>query len=231
MKRIAWFLRAAAPCVAATGLLVFGCKDLGSEVIDPTPNIQLSIQAAGSVLHKPNHEVLHLISVKALLKKIVFADAGSDDSSDVHRGPMIVNLDLNARMTTLDATRIRPGVYDRVRFFLHKPEDDEIPSDPAFRTGSGGDDRYSVVITGLYHDTPFTFTSRESARQELQMGTPLTVPESGIVNLTLKVDPYAWFEDNGLVLDPIVQEKQIDDRIKGSFASAFKDNDRNGDPD
>ena len=63
------------------------------------------------------------------------------------------------------------------------------------------------------------------------MATPLTVPESGIVNVTLKVDPYAWFEDNGLILDPIVQEKQIDDRIKESFASAFKDNDRNGDPD
>lgn len=217
--------------LAVCGSFLAGCKDLGSGPEDTVENVQLSIQAAESVLHKPSHEVLHLTSVKVLIKRIVFSQAQSDDSADVYTGPLVVNLNLEGTMTTLAVTRVRAGVYDRVRFVLHKPEDDEVLSDPAFRTGSSGDERFSVVITGLYHETPFTFTFRESARQELRMGTPMEVPESGVVNVTLKIDPYIWFQDNGLFLDPVVQGKQVDDRIKASFATAFRDNDRNGDPD
>ena len=125
----------------------------------------------------------------------------------------------------------RPGVYDRVRFTFHKPEDNEVDRGFGFRQGPSGNQRFSVVITGLYHDTPFTFTSRESAHQELSLVPPVTVTGDGTVNVTLKIDPYAWFTVDGLVLDPFNQVKQIDDRIKGSFASAFKDNDRNGEPD
>jgi hypothetical protein len=142
-----------------------------------------------------------------------------------------VDLDLDAKMTTMTATHVRPGVYDRVRFMLHKPEDDEVVSDSVFRQGSSGNQRFSAVITGYYHDTPFTFTSRESAHQELILVPPVAVPENGTVNVTLKIDPYAWFTVEGLVLDPFNQVSQIDDRIKGSFASAFKDNDHNGEPD
>ena len=48
---------------------------------------------------------------------------------------------------------------------------------------------------------------------------------------TLVIDPYLWFQTNGLFLDPFNQTQQIEDLIKASFASAFRDNDRNGDPD
>jgi hypothetical protein len=211
--------------------LFTGCKDVGTEPTESDQNVQLSVQAAGSVLHKTNHETLHITSVKALLKRIVFSRSASDDSSDVHSGSIIVDLNLDAKMTTMTATHVRPGVYDRVRFTLHKPEDNEVVEDSVFRQGSSGNQRFSVVITGLYHDTPFTFTSRESAHQELVLVPPVTVPESGTVNVTIKIDPYAWFTVEGLVLDPFNQDKQIDDRIKGSFASAFKDNDHNGEPD
>ncbi|MBP1691669.1 MAG: hypothetical protein H6Q32_1021, partial [Bacteroidetes bacterium] len=71
----------------------------------------------------------------------------------------------------------------------------------------------------------------ESARQQLLLDAPAVIPESGTVNVTIKVDPYAWFSSGELVYDPVLQTREIDDRIKASFALAFRDNDRNGNPD
>ena len=222
---------ARASVLAAVILLASGCKDQGVAPDQSTDNVQLSVPAAGSVLDKVHHETLHITSVKVLLKRISFSQAASDDSLDVHTGSIVVDLNLDAKMTPVTATRVRDGVYDRVRFEIHKPEDTEPIPDSTFRSGSSGNDRYSVVVTGLYHDTPFTFTSRESARQELVLVPPVTVTDDGAVHVTLKIDPYAWFTVDGLVLDPFNQDKQIDDRVKRSFASAFRDNDRNGEPD
>ena len=208
-----------------------GCKDMGVESPDTSENVRLSIRASGSVLEKPAHEVLHITSVKILLKKISFKQSTSDDSADVYSGPYVVDLDLSTQLHDVVATRVRPGSYDRIRFTIHKPEDQEQLLDTDFADGAGGSVRYSVVVTGAYHETPFVYKSRESARQELTFLNPLTVPESGNVNVTLRIDPYDWFTDGLLIFDPFNQSKEIDDRLKQSIAEAYRDNDRNGEPD
>ncbi len=207
-----------------------GCTDSG--VAPPPPeNLRLSVKAPATVLGKVDHEVLHIISAKVLLKEIKFSEAGSEDSVEIESGPQVVSLNLDAKITEVAAVRIRPGVYDRIRFTIQKPEDTEQVSDSTFKTGESGNQRFSLVVTGLYHDTPFTFKSRESTHHELPLSTPVTVSEDGTVNVTLKIDPYLWFQTNGVVLDPFNQTKEIDDLVKSSFAEAFRDNDRNGDPD
>jgi hypothetical protein len=224
------FRVAALIALIALGLGVFGCTDSGINA--PLPeNFRLSIKAPATVLGKVNHEVLHIISTKILIKEIEFSEAGSGDSVEIESGSRVVSLSLDAKITELAAVKIRPGVYDRIRFTVHKPEDTEQVGDSTFKSGESGSQRFSLVITGLYHDTPFTFKSRESTRQELRLTAPVTVTEDGTVNVTLKIDPYLWFTTNGLVLDPFNQTKEIDHLIKGSFADAFRDNDRNGDPD
>jgi len=216
--------------LALTALGLGGCTDAG--VAPPPPeNLRLSVKAPATVLGKVNHEVLHIISAKVLLKEIEFSQAGSEDSVEIESGPQVVTLNLDAKITEVTAVRIRPGVYDRIRFTIHKPEDSEQVSDSTFKSGESGNQRFSLVITGLYHDTPFTFQSRESTHQELHLTTPVTVSDDGTVNVTLKIDPYLWFQANGLVLDPFNQTNEIDSLIKSSFAEAFRDNDRNGDPD
>ena len=207
-----------------------GCKDSGVAPLPPE-NLQLSVKAPATVLGKVAHEILHLTSVKILLKEIEFSQAGSEDSLEIESGPQVVSLSLDARITGLTAAKIPPGVYDRIRFTIHKPEDQEQVADTVFKSGESGGSRYSVVITGFYHDTPFTFRSSESTRLELRLTTPVTVVEDGVANVTLMIDPYLWFQTNGLFLDPFNQTQQIEDLIKASFASAFRDNDRNGDPD
>lgn len=208
-----------------------GCKDLGVQIPDTSENVRLNIRASGTVLEKPTHEVLHITSVKILLKKICLKQSTSDDSADVYSGPYVVDLDFSTELHEVAATRVRPGSYERIRFTIHKPEDQEPLPDPAFADGGSGGERYSVIVTGAYHETPFVYTSRESATQEISFLTPLTIPESGTVNVTLRIDPYAWFTDGLLIFDPFNQTKEIDERLKRSIAEAYRDNDRNGEPD
>jgi hypothetical protein len=211
-------------------LALGGCKDAGVTPLPPE-NLLLSLKAPATVLAKVNHEILHLTSVKILMKEIEFSQAGSDDSVEIESGPQVVSLSLDAKITKVTAVKIQPGVYDRVRFTIHKPEDQEKITDSTFTSGQSGNERFSIVITGFYHETPFTFKSRESTRMELKLATPITVVEDGVANVTLKIDPYLWFQTNGLILDPFNQTNEIQNLITSSFAEAFRDNDRNGDPD
>jgi hypothetical protein len=204
---------------------------MGVKSPDTSENVRLSIRASGSVLGKPAHEVLHITSVKILLKKISFNESTSDDSADVFSGPYVVDLDFSTQLHDVVATRVRPGAYDRIRFTIHKPEDQEPLPDPVFADGASGSVRYSVVVTGAYHETPFVYKTGESTTQEIRFLAPLAVPESGTVNVTLRIDPYDWFTDGLLIFDPFNQSKEIDDRLKRSIAEAYRDNDRNGEPD
>jgi hypothetical protein len=221
------------PSLLSVLLVTFamGCTDNGPDAPASAENVSLTIQPAGVPISKITHETLHLTSVKILLKDIKFSRAASDDSTEISAGPMVVALNLDGTRTEITAVRVPPGVYDRIRFTVHKPEDSDSLADPDFRTGSSGNERFSVIITGLFHDVPFTFRSRESSAQTLQLSAPISVSEEGTVNVTLKVDPYLWFRQAGVILDPINQGKLIDDLIKQSFAEAYRDNDRNGQPD
>lgn len=216
--------------VSATCLM--GCADAGTEPA-PLENLSLSVVSIHdhAAAPKVTHQALVITSAKVLLRDIRLKSALSDDSADVAAPSMIIDLRPGEGVTEVLATRVRPGTYDRIRFTVHKPEDFEIVSAPEFRDGPSGRDRYSIVVTGLYHDTPFTYRSREDARQELTLIAPITVSENGGVRLTLKVDPYSWFTEGELVLDPFTQSAAIDDRIKASFGNAYQDANRDGSPD
>jgi hypothetical protein len=214
----------------AAALSLFGCKDTGMEPSLPH-NLLVSIQPAGSVLLKPTHEILHLTSVKVLIKDIEFENASSGDSVEVEGDSRVLDLAMNAKITEFAAAKISPGEYNRVRFQIHKPDDHEVVSDSSFVTGGSGNERFSIIVTGFYHETPFTFRSTLSVEIELLLDPPVKVNNDGIANVTFMIDPYNWFSTNGLIMDPFNQTKEIEDLIKSSFAEAFRDNDRNGEKD
>ena len=96
------------------------------------------------------------------------------------------------------------------------------------------DIRFREIASGDSSDVEsgaFVYKSHINAHQDLKLPLPIEVPPEGYVNVTLEIDPYAWFTVGELVLDPFIQGREIDDRIVSSFASAFRDNDRNGEPD
>lgn len=231
-------IAAGAFAAAAIALVFFtGC---GSDPASPEPgtsapavtaNLALNVMAVPPAASGPAAAV-RLSSAKILLKHITFGDARSNDSADVKTGPYAVALDLAGGRTAVAAARVRPGLYDRLRFRLHKPEDAEPIPDPEFREGESGNLRYSVIVRGTVDGAPFEYRSRESAVQELQLPAPLAVGEEGTATVTLLVDPNAWFVAGGRTLDPSNASDRglIDENIKRSF-EAFKDNDGNGRPD
>jgi hypothetical protein len=211
-------------------LSLFGCKDTGMEPVLPH-NLLVSVKPAGSVLLKTTHEILHLTSVKVLLKGIEFENSSSEDSTEVEGDSRVLNLAMDARMTEFAAAKIPPGNYNHVRFQIHKPDENELVSDSAFTPGGSGNQRFSIVITGFYHETPFTFRSSQSVEIDFLLDPPVKVSDNGIANVTFKIDPYLWFSTNGLIMDPFNQIKEIEGLIRNSFAEAFRDNDRNGEKD
>ncbi len=168
-----------------------------------------------------------LTSAKVLLKNIKFKSSIDEDSLDFKVGPIVVELNLAGGVTNISAGKIPNGTYDKVKFKIHKPEDDSEIADTSFTTG----ERYSMIISGTYNGTPFTYRSKKDIEQELRIEPPMVISDSLTdANTTLLVAPNVWFKKNGVYIDPALESNRsdIDDNIKKSFKKAIKDNDHDG---
>lgn len=220
-------------CVLLVSTLA-GCnKDAATAPDGGAPNVSMSISSGSSLARGTAANSIEILSAKALLKNIAFHRFPSDNTVDVKAGPFVVTLDLSGTTNTIAASSIPAGQYDRVGFRLHKPEDIEPIPDPEFREGESGNQRYSVIVGGMYDGNPFVYKSRQNADQRVQLNPPLTVDDKGIANVTMTVTLHTWFIRNGQPLDPNDSRnaQAIDDNIRASFANIFKDNDRDGRPD
>jgi len=208
-------------------------------------NLTLSFSTS-SGLNKITADSLSLDTVKILIRdvKLKSVSGGDDDSPNgdstgnheggnecsIKVGPFVVHLNLNGMTTDFAVANVPPGTYDRIKFKIHKVEGSEIPPDPEFREGDDESLRYSVIVKGSFNSVPFIYKSRKSAHQDLRLETPLVVEENTMANLTITVDPYSWFNENGNLLDPNdpTNENDIDNNIKDSFKRCYKDDDHNG---
>lgn len=194
------------------------------------PGSTLSMKVDMSALAKTASDTVIIESAKLLLKNLKFKN-DEEDSLDYKVGPFIVNLNLSGGLTQIAANDIPNGIYDEIKFKIHKPEDSEAISDTDFVAGSSSDRRYSIVIRGTYNGTPFLYRSKKDIEQELEINPPLVVTDStNDVNATLIVAPAGWFKKDGNYLDPNNESNRsdIDDNIKRSFKKAMKDNDHDG---
>jgi len=209
--------------------LFYGC-DNSTEV--QNSGLSVSFYSGGS-LQKVQNNTLQLNVVKALIRNLKFKSTSSNDSSDIKLGPFVVHLNPDGINNEVMISNIPPGSYDRIRFEIHKVEDSEIPPDPDFKDGESGSERYSVIIKGNFNGNPFIYKSRRSTYQDIELQTPIIIEDSKSVNLTIIVNPYSWFFDEGDYLDPSdpSNESEIEMSIEHSFKDAFRDNDKDGSPD
>lgn len=217
----------------AASIVVAGCAKEGPATA-PSPGENLSL-SAGIVhqLARVAHGGLEIDTAKILVRKIRFRPLGEDASSDVTGGPVVLRLVPGNPVSNVVVARITPGLYDRLKFDIHKPEDFEVPPDPEFRDGPSGNQRYSLIVKGRFNDSAFVYRSRAEFEIELQLNPPLNVLQDGMARITFTFDPYACFGHHGLVFDPrsAANAPAIDPSIKGAFIRAFRDDDRNGEPD
>lgn len=207
-----------------------GCKD--NQLTESTSPITTADNADISVMSSNTSGDAGLLVfdyVKIMIKDIKLDVEGNSHEENFKTGPFVVNLNLNSSVNVFSTSMIPEGRYDRVKFEIHKLGPNETPPDPDFGTGSS---RYSVVAAGTYNGVPFTYHSKQSVNQTLNFGRGVGIVNGIKTNITLSIDPYAWFYDNGHFLDPALErnENDIDRNIRNSFR-AFCDNDRNGVPD
>lgn len=177
--------------------------------------------------------VLILDTVKILIKDIKLNVANTaEDLKNFKVGPFVLFLNMSSNINYISTALIPDGSYDKIKFEIHKLNDNEVLPDPEFADING---RYSVIVKGWYQGNYFIYKSSKSAHQILSF--PNHVPVSaGLSNLTMVVKPYIWFIKDGIYLDPrdTLNTNDIDNNIKDNIKNnfkAFKDNDKNGIPD
>ena len=210
----------------------YGCNN-SSTVVPPTDNLSFSgMSSADTVGDSQN--ILILDTVKILIKdiKLNFSD-NQEDSCDFKVGPFVLFLNFSSGINILSSAIIPDGNYRKIKFEIHKLNDNEALPDPEFADANG---RYSVIVRGRYLGNYFIYKSTKSAHQILQFPNDIPITLSGVSNITLMVRPYIWFIKNGAWLNPFdsANSNDIDNNIKDNINHNFKtfrDNDRNGLPD
>lgn len=171
-------------------------------------------------------------TAKVLVTRLKFNSSGGD-SHDVRVGPFVVNLDLSGAVKTIASTNIPQGTYNKVKFELHKPDVGESLPDADFYVGTADDQRFSVIIFGLYNGAHFIYKSRSVINESISISPALIVADSiGVANATLLVNPSLFFKKNGSYLDPTdttsSNRSAIDKSIQDAFKTALRDDKKNG---
>ncbi len=210
----------------------YGCNN--DSPVTTTQNSNLSFSAMSSLdTVGDSQNILVLDTVKILIKDIKLKVANSSDTTNFKVGPFILFLNLSSSINIISSEIIPAGEYDKIKFEVHKLNDNEAVPDPEFADANG---RYSVIVKGWYLGNYFIYKSTKSAHQILHFPGTVPVTAAYLSNITLIVRPYIWFIKNGVYLDPrdTSNSNDIDNNIKDNFKNnfkAFKDNDRNGIPD
>lgn len=207
----------------------YGCNESST---NPTQSDNLSFSSTSSTDSiGDSQNILILDTVKILIKDIKLNVANNNqDSVNFKVGPYVLFLDLTSGVTTISSAIIPAGEYQKIKFEIHKLNNNEPPPDPEFTEG------YSVIVKGWYTGSYFIYKSTKSAHQILNFPTAVPISLASATNITLVVRPYIWFISNGVYLDPTVaaNSNDIDNNIKNNVNNnfrAFRDNDRNGVPD
>ena len=211
--------------IGAIFLLLTAC-----ETTEPDQTTLSISFATDSNLPKITNDDLKLQEVKLLIRNIKIKNQSVEDSLHIKTGPMVVALNLEGGLSEFSSSEIPKGIYNRLRFEIHKLEDSETPPDQEFKEGSESSKRYSIIVKGTLNGESFVYKSKKSAVQDIKLEEDLIVEENADANLTVKVDPFSWFYEGDIFLNPndSANDDKIDNNLKNSFKRAFCDKDRNG---
>jgi hypothetical protein len=251
MHRIFRFL---SPLILLAAFTVTGCDLFGS---DDTARVTLNSVADTSPVAKAaaaksasGHVVID--SVKVLFKSIRFhtdddvvegegeepvegEEEGGEESATFHSAPVIVELLLDGSPNEIEVAEIPVGTYDKISFHLHKPRGNQEAEEFPDFAGETPNERWSVVVWGLFEGELFEFKSAVNVVQVVDFDEPFDVEDGASHSATLQVDLSTWFVSlGGVDLAPTDTSEQnramIDQSIRNSF-HLFQDEDEDGEAD
>lgn len=211
-------------------LFSVACSDSATE--SNTDNLSFNI-AMDNTLPKIGTNDIVLTKVKILIRDLKLKVISGVDSCNVRTGVFVVTLNMDGTVTEIALADVPAGTYKSAKFEIHKLEDSETPPDPDFFEANNDSSRYSIIVEGTYLENNFIYKSRKSVHQRTEFDEPIEIVDGSVTNITLVVNPNDWFLKDGESLDPtdLRNESDIDNLIKDSFKRAFRDRNRDGQPD
>lgn len=182
---------------------------------------------------------VQLVIRRVELERVAAVDEGTTSSGaeSLRAGPFLLDLSgaaLDGGITRAFQVDVEPGTYEELEFRVQKLMGDESVGDALF------DERtLSVVVEGTIDadggPRPFRFTSSLDDTQELE--GPFTI-EEGSNNVTLSIDPSAWFTVDGATVpfvagedDVLVPDESFRSELEANIRAsieAFEDDDADG---
>lgn len=192
----------------------------------------LSVSVMNNDLTDHSGDNIIIDDAKALINEVELETEPSGTEQEVHLAPFVIHFNINGGISSFTAASLPAGTYNKIKFKLHKPEDNETPPDPEFKEGNSGNQRYSFIIKGRINGVSFVYKSSKSASLVINLNKSINLQNSGI-NITMLFNKLSWFQNGNIVLDPRDHgnDDLIDDHIKNSFSRAFRDDDKNGQED
>jgi hypothetical protein len=156
------------------------------------------------------------------------------DAQEFEAGPFVLDLSgtaLNGTVQEVAVNDVPAGTYRELKFKIHPPStsDSSNTGVQAMATAQAGSPA-SIIIEGQIDGQPYTFMSALDADEKFEKTFTLA---GGSENLTLNLDPSAWFGGTGSArLDPRVagNKSAIENNIQASM-KLFEDDDHNGQDD
>ena len=143
-------------------------------------------------------------------------DGKDDDLDEIKAGPFVAEFNDSSKKIISNVT-IPPGTFDRIRFEIHKlneNEDASLLNDPLFGDFVNGG-RYTFIIDGFAYVNGvayrFSFKSSQTDVVTFNFDPPAVFDAGHAYDLTLKFDPTIMFGRPGMrPLDPRDVDNQHD---------------------
>lgn len=213
-------------------VLAAGCGEdtVTNTANNSSDNVSLSVKSDENALDNPADLVI--TEAKALITEVELETEPSGQSHYVRIDPFVIYFNMSGQLISAIGGNIPQVNYNKIKFKVHKPEDNETPPDPEFKEGTSGNLRYSFIVKGTYNGNSFVYKSRRSANLVINLNSVISFQGSS-KNITMIFNPSLWFKSGGNFIDPRDPqfEDLIDDNLKNSFRKAFRDDNKDGLPD
>ncbi|MFN8360234.1 MAG: hypothetical protein U0264_10000 [Candidatus Kapaibacterium sp.] len=215
-----------------------GCSE--STTPADTAQVQIYTQLDGSsvtqsgikneaerVLKGVTADSLRISRVRILVSNLKLHLSKEDTSNlghEVKAGPFLITID--SAGARLNATNSLPiGIYDRVKFEVHRFSSNEIATylnDPVYSDFVTGD-RYTIIVDGTVYNNgvaqSFTYKSNVTLNYMLKLDSDYQFEKSSTNSLILFFSPRLVFRSGTSVLDPRdpTNNSDIEKGIKTAF--------------
>jgi hypothetical protein len=237
------------PCLLGAGL-VAACSDSSG----PTGGSQGTLSfttgtgapALAAALHpmysagpiSANGQTLDLSKVELVLAEVELKQADHSGlcsgegpgCEEFEAGPVLVDLPLGGGVISPLSSPVAAGTYSEAELKVDIPSEDDASTTAFLAAHPTWPDTASVHVVGTFDANdgagPQAFDVYIATEAELELGfnPPVVVDASGAFNVTVAIDPNAWFTaGDGSLIDPrlLATDSSLNEAVKANIDSSF----------